>query len=266
MMWLDPSVREYFYGLPRLSAAQPRNDEIFDAIMQCSGEVFRALENRKTQRIVLANQPYFLKQHQGIGWKEIFKNLIQGRWPILSAKNELRAIERLHALNIPTLTVVGYGWRGWNPARRQSFLLTRELPQHVTLEALIQQPLPFTQKRKLIQAVAHIARTLHQNGINHRDFYLCHLVLDYNDTRLYVIDLHRAGVRRTTPQRWIIKDLAGLYFSSLEGHLTQRDYMRFMKYYSAASSVAWSNKEKHFWLKVKNRGEKLYRKHTSSRT
>src|SRR5690606_41200361 len=58
---------------------------------------------------------------------EIFKNLLQGRLPVVDASNEWRAIQRLGELGIPTLTPVAWGRRGLDPATRQSFLVTREL-------------------------------------------------------------------------------------------------------------------------------------------
>ena len=107
---------------------------------------------------------------------------------------------------------------------------------------------------------------MHEKGINHRDFYLCNILLDKQaletETRvLYVIDLHRAQIRKRTPLRWIIKDLAGLYFSSKASGLTKRDELRFVKEYRKGSLESAFNKEAAFWQKVKKRGDRLYREH-----
>jgi hypothetical protein len=96
--------------------------------------------------------------------------------------------------------------------------------------------------------------------MNHRDFYICHFLRN-NAGELSLIDLHRAGIRSTTPERWVIKDLAGLYFSSKNLGLTQRDYFRFMKVYRQEALRVILQREKPFWDKVKNLGEKLYRDH-----
>ena len=232
--------------------------------MQLHGEVYRELEGRRTQRVTLNEKNYFLKQHFGVGWKEIFKNLLQLRLPIVSAKNEWLAIQKLQKLNIAVPDLVGYGCRGHNPATLQSFLMTRELPPTISLEDYCKnwqtQPPTFQRKFALINEVAKIARTLHQNGMNHRDFYICHFLLDEQNT-LYLIDLHRAQMRKRTPARWIIKDLSGLYFSSKDVGLTQRDLYRFMKAYRSLPLRVLLNQEKTFWQKVKNRGDKLYQKH-----
>lgn len=262
IFYLDPALRSYF-------SSQPPG-KIFDEILALRGETFRALENRRTQRITLGNQTYFLKQHYGIGWKEIFKNLLQLRLPILGAKNEWLAIERLKLLNIPTQTILGYGARGKNPARIESFLLTQELPVEQSLEQVCAQwdiqPPTFTFKKELLQQLAHIAKTLHTNGINHRDFYLCHFMLKMpsDALKLYLIDLHRAQMRTRTPRRWVLKDLAGLYFSAKAVKLTQRDLLRFIKNYRNQQSLRKIlQHEMAFWQKVKHRGDQLYIEHSN---
>ncbi|MBN6239828.1 lipopolysaccharide core heptose(I) kinase RfaP, partial [Escherichia coli] len=51
------------------------------------------------------------------------------------------------------------------------------------------------------------------------------------ELKISVIDLHRAQLRTRVPRRWRDKDLIGLYFSSMNIGLTQRDIWRFMKVY-----------------------------------
>ncbi|MCF3281534.1 lipopolysaccharide core heptose(I) kinase RfaP, partial [Escherichia coli] len=80
-------------------------------------------------------------------------------------------------------------------------------------------------------------RKMHAAGINHRDCYICHFLLHLpftgreDELKISVIDLHRAQIRAKVPRRWRDKDLIGLYFSSMNIGLTQRDIWRFMKVY-----------------------------------
>ena len=257
---------------PEIKALFSPHKSLFNQIMRLSGEVYRELENRRTQRIVLNGKSYFLKQHFGVGWKEIFKNLLQLRLPVISAKNEWQALQRLQQLQIPAATIAGYGCHGWNPATRQSFILTHELPPHRSLEDLCRDwnttPPAFRLKQKLLKEVARIARILHENGINHRDFYICHFLLaekslyESQGPVLFVMDLHRAQLRKKVPERWIIKDLAGLYFSSLDIGLTKRDLLRFMREYRNKSLDVILTKESTFWERVKKRGDKLYQRNS----
>lgn len=255
ILYLTPTLQAYF---------PEKNQSLFNALMSLHGETYRALENRHTQRIQLGNQYYFIKQHFGVGWKEIFKNLLQLRWPVLSAKNEWQAIQALTKLHVPTQTMVGYGAQGINPASMRSFIITEELQHVISLEDFcrdwISHPPRWTVKFFLIHEVAKIARRLHTAGINHRDFYICHFLLAPHTQQLFLIDLHRAQIRQKTPLRWIIKDLAGLYFSTKKIGLTQRDLLRFIRtYYGKNLREALANVR--LWEKVKLRGDELYQRH-----
>jgi heptose I phosphotransferase len=156
--------------------------------------VYRDREGRKTLRLELDGRGFFLKLHRGVGWAEIFKNLL-------------------------------------NPARLQSMILTDELTGTVSLEDYCADwslhPPPSALRLQLVVLLADIARRMHGAGINHRDFYLCHfhLVRDSlagGPLRCHLIDLHRAQLRRQIPRRWRVKDLAGLYFSAMRQAMTEQ--------------------------------------------
>lgn len=249
------------------------SDGAFNRARQQQGEVFREKEGRRTVRFTLNGKRYFLKLHQGVGWGEIIKNLLHFRLPVISASNEWLAIKKLRQLNLHTMTAVGYGRRGFNPAKQLSFLITDELVNTLSLEDLCatwpQHPPDFQLKQALIRRVAEIARTLHENGVNHRDFYLCHFLADVSmgrenlgaeTLRLFLIDLHRAQIRKKTPLRWIIKDLGGVYCSALniDIGLTSRDVLRFMMTYSR-KSLRQLMADRGFWLKVAHRARRLPR-------
>lgn len=215
--------------------------DAFAAVDALNGQVFRALEGRRTFRTEVGGQAYFVKIHHGVGWREIFKNLFSLRLPVLGASNEWQAIARLKALGVETMHAVAYGQRGGNPAQLHSFIITEELAPTVSLEDFCRDwpkdPPPLALKRALIERVAEMAGRMHRGGVNHRDCYLCHFLLHLDPAptpdhlRLSVIDLHRTQCRAATPRRWRDKDLAGLYFSSLNIGLTGRDVLRFLRTY-----------------------------------
>ena len=254
MIYLEDPLKPYF------NTSEP----LFDQLMALQGECYRNLDGRKTQRILLGEKYYFIKQHRGVGVREIIKNLLQWRLPVVSAKSEWLAIQKLQQLGIAVPHLAGYGERGCNPASRESFVLMEELAPVQSLEELSANwksvPPAYELKRRLIKQTAHIARTLHEHGMNHRDFYICHLLLGQAG-ELSLIDLHRAQIREQTPERWVIKDLAGLYFSSLDAGLTQHDLFYFMKHYRQQPLRAILRNENEFWMKVKKRGDDLYRDH-----
>lgn len=224
---------------PFLSLWKGKN--IFYEVQKLQGETFRQLETRRTIRFDVAGQSYFLKWHQGTKLKEVIKNLLSLRLPVLGADREWNAIHRLQELGVDTMQGVGFGQQGINPLNRISFIITEDLSPAVSLEdycaGWLQNPPSRNVKQALIERIAVMVRKMHQGGVNHRDCYLCHFLLhqpanfDNNAFKLSVIDLHRAQIRNTVPVRWRNKDLIGLYFSSLNIGLTQRDYLRFLKIY-----------------------------------
>ena len=217
--------------------------DAFAAAEALQGKVVRAMDGRRTFRTEVAGRGYYVKVHRGVGWGEIFKNLLSGRLPILGAANEWHATRKLTELGVDTLHAVAFGERGGNPARRHSFIITEELAPIISLENYTrrwpQEPPAPALKRALIERVATMARRMHEGGINHRDLYICHFLLHLDpppapaSIRLSLVDLHRAQIRPRTPRRWRDKDLAALHFSSLAIGLTSRDRMRFLRAYFA---------------------------------
>ncbi len=247
----------------------------FEQVMAIEGQVFRKAPGRRTLRFSLNGRRYFLKAHTGVGWREILKNLSYFRRPVLGAENEWHGIHRLQRLGINTMHVAGYGTTSSNPARRRSFIITDELPANMSLEEFCSRwherpartPSEIRLKRWLIRNLADIARTIHANGANHRDFYLCHFLIDAHNLphdlepencKLYLIDLHRMQLRRKTPVRWLVKDIAGLYYSSMDIHLTSRDLLRFMRVYRGKPLREILRTEKRFWDRVISRAHNLY--------
>ncbi|TDG15839.1 lipopolysaccharide core heptose(I) kinase RfaP [Seongchinamella unica] len=233
------------------------------------GDVYRNKEGRKTLRFDWRGRSWFLKLHSGIGWREIAKNLLQGRLPVLGASNEFRAVKALEALGVDTMAVGAYASLGRDPAAIQSMIVTEDLVGTVSLEDYCehwaQRPPLFAIRLRLLCKLADSAGRMHRAGINHRDFYICHFHLDEStlqqpSPRCYVIDLHRAQIRRRTPRRWLVKDLAGLYFSAMDCGLQRRDLLRFMSRYTEGGLRVALGRDRALWQAVEQRAERLYRR------
>lgn len=252
-------------------------DDFFAVLDSLEGKIYRNKDGRKTFRYTLEGINCFIKLHKGIGWRRIIKELLRFRMPVFSAKNEWEAIHRLRELGVETMNLVGYGCRGRNPARLQSFVITEELTHTTSLEDYCRhwkkQPPPPRLKRSLIRKIAHTSKIIHDNGINHRDFYICHFLLanvsdpEYKpeNIKLHLIDLHRVQMRKHLPQRWRVKDISGLYFSSMDIGLTQRDLFRFIREYRQKGLRRSLSEDRIFWRKVVKRGiteyQEFARKH-----
>ncbi len=259
--------------LPESWKAAWQGKDMFNQVFALEGKIYKEKDNRKTLSFTFNNKLYFAKLHKGLDWKKILKYIfLQFRLPVLGAQNEWKAIQRLEKLNIKTTPLVGYGKQGWHPNNTRSFIITKALTGTLSLEKFCEnwpeEPPEPAVKRALINEVAAIARTLHENGVNHRDLYICHFLLktpqkgeklDPENLLIYLIDLHRVQQRRRLSRRWQVKDIAGLYFSSMDIGLTKRDIFRFMQAYRNKPLKETLYQDQLLWTRVKNRGETLYR-------
>ncbi len=191
--------------------------DFFSIAENIEGEVFRKTANRITKEFTFEGNRYFIKLHYGVGWKEIFKNIVKFRAPTIGASTEWKALKKLKSLGIECPEPVGFYSTGINPADLKSFLITKSLINTISLEEALKkrkfQNLSFSKKREFIEKIALISRNLHNSGINHRDYYLCHFHVDEDmdvNKSIYLIDLHRAQLRSFVPTRWASKDIGGL--------------------------------------------------------
>jgi heptose I phosphotransferase len=238
----------------------------FQEVEKLEGRVFRAVKSRRTFRFEMNGRGFFAKIHHGVGWMEILKNLTQFKSTITGAGNEYAALIKLKELGIDTMTPCAFGSRGINPAKQDSFIITDELTNTISLEDFCRDwkknPSAPILKHALIKKLAQVSSKMHASGLNHRDFYICHFLLDIVDDpaninpdklKVYLIDLHRAQLRSKTPRRWIVKDIAGIWFSAMDTGLTKRDVLRFISIYGENMSI-----DHDFWQDVNNTAKRLY--------
>lgn len=270
---LEQYIKNLLSHLPQID-----NDIIFNFLINHEGETYRQIKSRKTLRIKLDNN-YFIKIHGKIFLKEIIKDLLSFKWPfpLATALNERDAIVAVQKIGIKTLSIVGYGD---SPTTQISFVLTEAIEPNISLDQLLDayknKPNYFKLKRCLIKKIAEQTEKLHNNGLNHRDYYICHYLLRLNDSfgniksteleldheldyvanNIYLIDLHRMQIREHVPNRYVIKDLSGLLFSIKNYNFTKTDYLRFIKYYKA---VDYKQQSK-LWSKVITKANTLREK------
>ncbi|MEN6384136.1 MAG: lipopolysaccharide core heptose(I) kinase RfaP [Phycisphaerales bacterium] len=239
-------------------------------------DLVRDFKNRKTGRFVIDGHGFYIKKHFECGCGMILDELLHLRKPHIGAEHEKNVLNKLHAIGIDTMKVVAFGKEGKSLDKQRSFLVTEELTNVRSLEDICKKwPTDrpsATFKKSLINQVALIAQKLHSNGLNHRDFYLCHFLLDISgfakeneirQPKLFLIDLHRAQERSQTPYRWRVKDIGGLYFSAMDIGLKQRDIFRFMRKYSGKSLNQTLHEDRRFWKDVQNRATKMYKKESA---
>ena len=241
-----------------------------DDFLNIDMQTVRDFKNRKTGRFEINGQGFYIKKHFECGLPAILDELFHLRKPHIGAGHERSVLDRLEQLNISSMKVAAFGQDGKNLVSQRSFLVTQELTQTQSLEDICRDwpscPPEARFKIELIKHVAAIAKKMHDNGINHRDFYICHFLIDIANgqqcvpPRLYLIDLHRAQQREQVPMRWRVKDIGALYFSAMDIGLTRTDMLRFVKEYTAVHLKQTLKNDRAFWMRVAKRAERMYRR------
>ena len=254
LLWVAPEHQSALQGMS------------FDDFMALSGFTVRAAANRKTMRVGIDNRSYFVKQHGGVGWKELIKNYLSAKRPVIGAMTEVKAIQTLDSLGIRTTPIAAYGVKGSCAASQRSFLLTEDLGDIVSLEDIcktwVTNPPSQAERQAMLIAVAKLASRFHGAGLSHRDFYLCHIALPRNvavtaDTEFYLLDLHRVLHRQSIHGGAVRKDIAGLIFSCMDFGFTAEDWDVFKAHYLPQSAK--------FWQQVNSRAQKLYARFNSDK-
>jgi hypothetical protein len=129
------------------------------------------------------------------------------------AEAEVEGYRALNSRGIPSATLVAWG----QVADRRSFVISEDLFDFEACDKLLASGAATFDR--LLNPTAALAAQLHQAGLHHRDLYLCHFFarIEGEQIELKLIDVAR--VRKFSPltrRRWIVKDLAQFWFSTLE--------------------------------------------------
>ena len=253
--------------------AKDNFDDIINKIYEYPSQIVRDVDNRKTFKVTINQKDYFIKHHNFQPYsktiKEVLKNYLNLKKPVLSAINEVKAIHKLEEIGVDTMKVSGYGLNQKNLLKNNSFIITESLEPAESLENLdlilsqCSKKDKFNLKRKIIKNVAEITRKLHDNYLIHQDYYLCHFL--FKDGNLYLIDLHRMQkVNKYLFKSKKLKELADLYYSSMTVKaVTKFDIFYFLKCYYNENSIRAIFKDsfkKTDREKIEARSQRLYYK------
>jgi len=141
---------------------------------------------------------------------------------------EAKSIELLITANIPTVPLVGWG----SVPDGRSFIISEDLTGYEAADKLIAAGAP---SESILQATADLAAKLHNAALHHRDLYLCHFFVNADqpsDVRL--IDAARVARLGNflTRTRWIRKDLAQFWYSTLALPISDAQRHAWMQRYS----------------------------------
>lgn len=205
------------------------------------GDPVKVKKNRSVFRIESDEKVFYLKRNF-ITKKEKLKNLLNFYKDNEDGKNEWDMIVRLQVENIPVMKPVLFGDIRRNGVEAESVLITEELYDTLKLTDYfenIKNDKDFIfKKRKILADIGRLAKTFHNKGFHHQDFYLVHFHLRVSDGKLYLVDLQRVHKKDDLKERWLVKDLSQFVFSCLmHDQVTRTDIVRFALNYFDTQSV-----------------------------
>ena len=145
------------------------------------------------------------------------------------ADEEARGVQLLRRHDIPTVSLVGWG----RLTDGRSFVISEDLTSFAAADKLIGSGgIAF---EDLLEPTAKLAADLHRKGLHHRDLYLCHFFAKRSEgsVELRLIDAARVkGLPRWFANRWIVKDLAQFWYSTLSLPVTDEQRDRWLANYA----------------------------------
>ena len=163
---------------------------------------------------------------------------------------------------IPTVTPVAAGERKTGLCRYESFLITESFEPYVSLEHLIynlperlKEPAGQIRKERLIRAVAHLARQMHDRGFNHRDFNATHVLVgpenETGECALALFDLQRMDRKKWLKTKWFIKIMAELSYTMPEPLFSDQDRLLLFQCYKGFSNQRLLDRLQLKWIRMK---------------
>ena len=182
----------------------------------------------------------FLKRYEHPGCIALLKRLVTRRSRAAAAAYDFTAAGWLAEAAIPVARPVAFGQQLGPLGERRSFVISEQLPHADALERILPRrhelidtyPI-LAENRALIDQIARLVHRLHNAGFYHRDLYLSHIFLGHSDAgndTLSLIDLQRVFRPIVLHRRWMIKDLAQLYYSASD-YFSRTDTIRFLHRY-----------------------------------
>jgi hypothetical protein len=148
------------------------------------------------------------------------------------ADDEALGIRSLILADIPTVKLVGWGRR----TDGRSFVITEDLTGYEPADKLLAQGFIFD---KIAKPIADLTAKLHSANLHHRDLYLCHFFIRRDPLDVRLIDAARVKQLPGWPmrQRWIIKDLAQLWYSMTQSNIPESEMLHVLESYAHARNL-----------------------------
>jgi hypothetical protein len=139
----------------------------------------------------------------------------------------------LEQAGIATGKLIGWG----RTADRGSFVIYQDLAGYMPADKLVAAGGPF---QPLLGPTAELAAKLHECGLHHRDLYLCHFMARVTGDLVNLALIDTARVRKLPwlfPDRWIVKDLAQFWYSTLALAISDSQRADWLAHYAKVRKI-----------------------------
>ena len=189
------------------------------------------------------------------------KNWFTARRKISFGLSDFQIAENLQTLGINTPKTVCFGQEHGAFFEKRSFSITEQIPDAQSLEKKL-PPCFYSfptseerlQRKIFIRRLADFIRKFHNTNYRHRDLYLSHIFYSNNDS-FYLIDLSRTFKPLLLAERFRIKDIAQLFYSSPSKYFSKTDRLRF--YHAFTGKNRLDKKDKRFINKVIQKAKQM---------
>ncbi|MGL5096862.1 MAG: lipopolysaccharide kinase InaA family protein, partial [Planctomycetia bacterium] len=192
---------------------------------------------RTIYRVRLPDLDLYVKHFQSTSLFNFLHQLVRRD----RAEKEFELAGLLEQCGVPTIQPIALGERRRRGVLIDSYLLTKAIPDALTLYELIERcvmngrsPLPASMRFQLTDALAQLTATIHDRGLEHRDLHEKNIMVQPQADgrfRLFLLDLHELRVHWRLSWPAARRELArmGRYFTL---RTTATDRFRFFRRYA----------------------------------
>ncbi len=203
---------------------------------------------RKRVRFELDSKIFYLKLYNHAPRKLQLQNWLDHRKKAPLANYDMGPIEEFRAANIKTPKVIAYGAKTGLLFEEISLLITENIYDATSLEKTTpsffdksSDEFDVSKQKNFARNLGEFAQRFHNLGLRHRDFYLCHIFWG-REAGFYLIDLQRV-FKPIFAQRFRVKDIAQLFYSSPSSVYSRTMKLRFYLSYINASRLTAQDKK-----------------------
>ncbi|MHC5083300.1 MAG: lipopolysaccharide kinase InaA family protein [Planctomycetota bacterium] len=214
-------------------------DEVFAARGEDINPQFLPAHRARMRLTLAPDGPVvYLKRYDNPPKSEQIKNWIEHKHRATTDVYDWQPIAHMERNNIACPHTIAYGHE-WNGLfEKRSFIIIQELagadpleeklPDCLTIPATT--PAAVKERKKFIHHLSDFVSQFHATGYRHRDLYLCHIFLD-TDGKFHLIDLQRLIKPILFSERYRMKDLTQLFYSTPGDCINRTDRLRFFLRY-----------------------------------